>query len=128
ERFMAMIGAKILVEQRDHDDRPLFLSAEVSPHARADFDGREHLHLAFSGEGLGIHPEAELCAVGSEVFEEMVVALREHGDLLITVPDADPGQEPWLVHDADLELIARRVRGPKAWTGNAWWRVRIDAG
>lgn len=49
------------------------------------FGDRTELVVAFTSAALDYHPEAELCVVGSEIFDEVLEVLREHGDLTGTV-------------------------------------------
>lgn len=101
-----------------------FVSLRVPDDLREDFDRREFLHLAFDRTGLDEHPDAELCAVGSEVFEEMLSALRLRGDLHCTVARVPaPCGDPLLPHADNVRLAARLQRWVPSWSGRAWWKV-----
>ena len=57
--------------------------------------------------GLEHHPDAELCAVGSPVFDELLGLLRMRGDLHATVPvvPEDPGNQLHTAHARDTTLV-----------------------
>jgi superfamily II DNA or RNA helicase len=76
-------GATIEFDQApDNEGRGAFISATLPPRLAVKLDGREEVHLAFDGSSLELHREAELCAAGTELFEEMVLAIAERGDLM----------------------------------------------
>jgi hypothetical protein len=121
--YLQLTGAEITTDAADE----LFLTARLSPGLAEHFDGREELHLAFTPGALERHRDAELCAVGSDIFEEIVLSLRELGDLHATMPAVAVPQEPWLDHDEDLTLLTRDAIGPAEWSGRAMWRTHCDA-
>ena len=68
------------------------------------------MHLAFDRHGLEHHPDAELCAVGSPVFDELLGLLRMRGDLHTTVPviPDELGPSPFR-HTATISLVRRQT-------------------
>ena len=116
ERFLTALGADITHAS------PNFLTAALPSDLRADFPGRTELHLAFNRAGLDEHSDAELCSVGSEVFEEVLVALRLRGDLTASVtqlPDMTNVDEP--AHSGGIRLISRTLR--RTWAAQAHWKI-----
>lgn len=105
-----------------------FAVATLIPDLSVAFDGREKLYLAFSHAALDAHPEAELCVVGAEIFDEILRALRERGDLTGTVariPVVD--LRPRVAHAPQLRLVARRLEPAPDWSGRATFRVQVGA-
>jgi hypothetical protein len=84
------------------------------------------MHLAFDRYGLEHHPDAELCAVGSPVFDELLGLLRMRGDLHATVPVVpdDPGPTPYR-HAASTTPIRRRLIPSGRWSGQATFRATV---
>lgn len=123
ERFVRSVFASLgSTEERSAKG---FVTFALPEDLRQDFDGRSQIHVAFTPEGLEEHPEAELCAAGSDVFEEVLNALRTRGDLVATVPPPpDPGNEAWVSHEDAVALVQREVLGPRALSGRLIWRVR----
>ena len=122
QNYLTLVGCEIVYE----DDR--FVTVSLNTELAERFDVPE-LHLAFSPSALEMHPDAELCVVGSELFEEFMDAIAETGDLLCEVPE---GYEDLLglegvVADTGIEFVNRTVLGPKFGAFEATWRVTDDA-
>ena len=84
------------------------------------------MHLAFDRYGLEHHPDAELCAVGSPVFDELLGLLRMRGDMHATVPvvPEDLGPSPYS-HASTLRLVHRRLVPAGTWSGQATFRATV---
>ncbi|HEY3672014.1 MAG TPA: hypothetical protein VGN51_13840 [Acidimicrobiia bacterium] len=119
--YLAMVGATI-----ETDDGG-FIEARLPDHVREAFGDRESIFLAFNRPAIESHGHAELCAVGTEVFEEMLLSLRELGDLHGRMPALPqiPAKSK-LAHDLNLTFVERRVDGPAEWTGHALWRTQVS--
>ncbi|MFG2109823.1 SNF2-related protein [Micromonospora chersina] len=90
--------------------------------------GRRELFLAFTNAALDHHPEAELCVVGSELFDELLEVLRERGDLAGTVAAIpDVHQKPALAHSPDVQLVKRHIEPADEWAARATYRVQEGA-
>jgi superfamily II DNA or RNA helicase len=101
--------------------------ATLPPDLKDAFDGRDRLYLAFTPEALELHRDAELCAVGSDVLEDLILALREHGNLrALMPPPPEVPQEPWIRHVQGLRFLHREVLGPDQWAARTVWRVRFE--
>ena len=127
--FLSHLGAKVVREVEtsigDGADVGIFLTADLPRKLEEAFD-TDRLHVAFHPSGLSQHPAAELCAVGSDLFEEMVDHLREAGDLLIKVPRFDrQDDDPLLGSTKDLEYAGRRILGSTTWDVEGTWLARI---
>nr|WP_269770360.1 helicase-related protein [Mycobacterium dioxanotrophicus] len=103
-----------------------FLTAEFDEEYAEELGGRTVMHLAFDRFGLDQHPDAELCAVGSPVFDELLGLLRMRGDMHATVPviPDDIGPSPYR-HAPTLRLIRRRLIPSGTWSGQATFRATI---
>lgn len=124
ERYLKVMGAEIIHRVDDS-----FLSARLPEELAAEVGGATTLHLAFDRAGLEAHPEAELCAVGSEVFDEIVESLRLRGDLHATLaapPAISP--RPQIAHTDDTELVARVIGEPTTWSARTTWRATTGDG
>lgn len=124
-RYLEAVGAEVLHKVGDR-----FLSARLPEAVADEIGGASTLHLAFDRQGLDEHPEAELCAVGSEVFEEIVRSLRRRGDLHaeVAVPPSVSPTSP-TPHDDAVELVSRAILPPATWTATSTWRASAgDAG
>lgn len=102
-----------------------FTVVSLTPELSAAFNDREHLYLAFTHAALDAHPEAELCVVGSEVFDEIMHALRERGDLTGTVariPTTD--LRPRIAHVPHVNLVEQRLEPTPDWSARATYRVQ----
>lgn len=124
ERYLKVMGAEIVFRVGDS-----FLSARLPEELAAEVGGSTTLHLAFDRAGLEAHPEAELCAVGSEVFDEIVESLRLRGDLHATLavpPAISP--DPRIPHTDDTQLVARVIGEPTTWSARTTWRATTGDG
>ncbi len=118
--YLSLSGAEILY-QTDH-----FVTAKLPPDLESKF-GIDRLHLAFSAEALDEHPSAELFVVGSELFEEFLVAIREQGDLVAEVPVIPSlSSLPEVIAEPNIEFVDRRVLGPELGAVEATWRTSDD--
>lgn len=101
-----------------------FLSARLPEQLQAAL-GTERLHLAFSPDSLYLHPEAELCLVGTPLFDELLAASAEHGDLLGWTVDQAPidALPSSLVpdHPAGWEFQGRYVKPVAVAGGTSHW-------
>ncbi|WP_165435764.1 SNF2-related protein [Micromonospora violae] len=89
---------------------------------------RRELFLAFTNAALDHHPEAQLCVVGSELFDELLEVLRERGDLAGTVAAIpDLHQKPVLAHSLDVQLVKRHAEPVDEWAARATYRVQEGA-
>lgn len=118
--YMEILGATVVHEA----DR--FVTLALPPQLKTEF-GVPDLHLAFSTDALGEHPNAELCTVGSALFDELLSAIRRHGDLLARVPVVPEleGRAPLSAVDG-LSFVDRTVRGSTDEALTATWRARDD--
>lgn len=103
-----------------------FLTVRFGEEFEAELGGRTLMHLAFDRYGLEHHPDAELCAVGSPIFDELLGLLRMRGDLHASVPiiPDDIGPTPYL-HSANTSLVRRRLVPSANWNGQATFRATI---
>ncbi|AHH17046.1 Superfamily II DNA/RNA helicases, SNF2 family [Nocardia nova SH22a] len=103
-----------------------FMTVRFDDEFTQELGGRTILHLAFDRLGLEHHADAELCAVGSPVFDELLGLLRMRGDLYATVPviPADAGPTPFQ-HAPGTCLVRRRLVPSGSWSGNATFRAAI---
>lgn len=108
------------------DEEGAFLTVQFDDVVAKELAGRELLHVAFDRLGMEQHPDAELCAVGSPIFDELLALLKMRGDMHATVPviPEDPGPSP-LRHSADIRLVQRRFVSAKTWSGRATFRTTI---
>lgn len=123
-RVLKVLEAQILHDTGDGDGA--FLTAQLDEEVADELGGRTLLHLAFDRHGLENHPDAELCAVGSPVFDELLGLLRMRGDMHATVPviPDDIGPSPFQ-HAATTTLIRRRLVPADTWSGHATFRATI---
>lgn len=130
--FLEFIGADVertsaAIVGNDGLDRQVFISAGLPEELRPTFDGVDRLNIAFHPSGLSQHRDAELCAVGSDLFEELVQHLRTSGDLLIQIPDVQLDESAPLVPAADdLTYLGRTIVGAAGWRASGTWRLGID--
>lgn len=105
---------------------PNFVAAAVHGPMRARL-GTDTLYLAFSPEALAEHPGAELVAVGTPMFEDLVASTQESGDLLgwqIDVPElSDLDLFPPADCAPGMFLVKRTVAPLQAAGGRVTWRV-----
>lgn len=120
---VAALGGKVV-----HDtgrDKGAFVTVKFPEELDAELGGRTLIHLAFDKDGLEHHPDAEICAVGTPVFDEILGLLRVRGDLSATVAEPpEPGPSP-IEHSPDITLVSRRFVPSKGWSGRATFRVAI---
>lgn len=123
-RVLAALGAKLLHDTGEGDGA--FLTAEFDEDFAEELGGRTVMHLAFDRFGLEQHPNAELCAVGSPVFDELLGLLRMRGDMHATVPviPEDIGPSPFS-HASTLRLLSRKLIPSGSWSGQATFRATI---
>lgn len=103
-----------------------FLTAEFDEEFEQELGGRTTMHLAFDRFGLEHHPDAELCAVGSPVFDELLGLLRVRGDMHATVPviPDEVGPSPYR-HGPSINLVRRRLVPSGSWSGQATFRATV---
>ncbi|WP_233717032.1 helicase-related protein [Mycolicibacterium vinylchloridicum] len=118
------LNAVIVHDTGDGDGA--FLSAKFDEEFEQELGGRTLMHLAFDRFGLEHHPDAELCAVGSPVFDELLGLLRIRGDMHATVPmiPDDIGPSPY-PHVPSIRLVRRRLIPSGSWSGQATFRTTI---
>ncbi|MCV7281671.1 DEAD/DEAH box helicase family protein [Mycolicibacterium flavescens] len=103
-----------------------FITAVFNEEFEQELGGRTTMHLAFDRFGLEHHPEAELCAVGSPVFDELLGLLRVRGDMHATIPviPDDIGPTPYR-HAESIRLVRRRLVPSGSWSGQATFRATV---
>ncbi|GAY16430.1 SNF2-related protein [Mycobacterium sp. shizuoka-1] len=118
------LNAEILHDTGDGDGA--FLTAKFDEEFEQELGGRTVMHLAFDRFGLEHHSDAELCAVGSPVFDELLGLLRVRGDMHATVPviPDDIGPSPYR-HSASIRLVRRRLIPSGSWNGQATFRATV---
>jgi hypothetical protein len=121
---LAELDAEIIHDTGDGDGA--FLTVQLDEELVDELGGRTVLHLAFDRLGMEHHPDAELCAVGSPVFEDLLGLLRTRGDLHATVPvipDIESAS-PYL-HSPSTTLLMRRLVPSGKWSGQATFRATV---
>lgn len=123
-RVLEALGAQIVHDTGKGDGA--FLTAQFDEDVARELGDRTLLHLAFDRHGLENHPDAELCAVGSPVFDELLGVLRMRGDMHATVPviPDDLGPSPFL-HAPTTTLVRRRLVPSGTWSGHATFRATV---
>lgn len=123
-KVLTALDAKLLHDTGEGEGA--FLTAEFDEEFKEELGGRTLMHLAFDRLGLDQHPDAELCAVGSPVFDELLGLLRMRGDMHATVPviPDDIGPSPYK-HASTLTLLGRRLIPSGSWSGQATFRTTI---
>jgi superfamily II DNA or RNA helicase len=118
------LGAELLHDTGEGDGA--FLTAQFDEEFEQELGGRTIVHLAFDRLGMEHHPDAELCAVGSPVFDELLALLRMRGDMYATVPviPEDIGPSPYR-HAGTTTLVRRRLVPSGSWSGHATFRAAI---
>jgi superfamily II DNA or RNA helicase len=103
-----------------------FMTVQFDEELSDELGGRTVMHLAFDRIGMEHHPDAELCAVGSPVFDELLGLLRMRGDLHATVPviPEDIGPSPYR-HAGSTTLVSRRLVPSGSWNGQATFRATV---
>jgi len=121
-KYLTLIGCTVEIEDEQ------FVTVSLNADLAERFDVPE-LHLAFSPSALDMHPDAELCVVGSELFDEFMDAIAKTGDLLCEVPDSydDLPQVGFVAADTGIEFVDRTILGPKLDFIEATWRATDDA-
>lgn len=118
------LGADLLHDTGEGDGA--FITAQFDEEYEQELDGRTLMHLAFDRIGMEHHPDAELCAVGSPVFDEILGLLRMRGDMHATVPVVpdDIGDSP-LERADNVTLLRRRLVPSGSWSGQATFRAAV---
>ena len=125
-RYLEVIGADISWDSPGTDSEPGFISARVPEEAQAGLGERSELNIAFGGDAMAQHADAELCAVGTEIFEQIIDSLADRGDLVAHVPDERllKADTPWFTGSEGLRFLNRELEPIADWAGEAVWRVR----
>ncbi|MBJ7339760.1 helicase-related protein [Mycolicibacterium sp.] len=123
-QVLSALDAQILHDTGERDGA--FLTVQFDEEVADELGGRSVMHLAFDRIGMEHHPDAELCAVGSPVFDELLGLLRMRGDLHATVPiiPEDIGPSPYR-HAESTTLVSRRLVPSKSWSGQATFRATV---
>lgn len=121
---LAALDARVVHDTGDGDGA--FITAVFDEEFEQELGGRTTMHLAFDRFGLEHHPEAELCAVGSPVFDELLGLLRVRGDMHATIPviPDDIGPTPYR-HAPSIRLVRRQLVPSGSWSGQATFRATI---
>ncbi|MGC5021334.1 SNF2-related protein [Micromonospora sp. DT47] len=121
-RFLTLAGATLTQPSEG------LTVATLPDDLAAALGGRRELFLAFTNAALDHHPEAQLCVVGSELFDELLEVLRDRGDLAGTVAAIpEVHQTPALAHSPDVQLVKRHVEPADEWAARATYRVQEGA-
>ncbi|CAM2951633.1 helicase [Mycobacterium intermedium] len=123
-RVLKALDAQLIHDTGDGEGA--FLTVQFDEELAEELGGRTLLHIAFDRLGMEHHPDAELCAVGSPVFDELLGLLRVRGDMHATVPviPEDPGPTPFR-HAQSTTLARRRLIPSGTWSGNATFRATV---
>lgn len=123
-KVLNALEAQILHDTGERDGA--FITVQFDEEFEQELGGRTLIHLAFDRLGLEHHPDAELCAVGSPVFDELLGLLRMRGDMHATVPviPDDIGPSP-LEHAPTTTLVSRRLVPSGSWSGQATFRATV---
>ncbi|MGB5796479.1 MAG: SNF2-related protein [Mycolicibacter algericus] len=123
-RVLNALGGQVLHDTGEGDGA--FMTVQLDDEVADDLGGRTLMHLAFDRHGLEHHPDAELCAVGSPVFDELLGLLRMRGDMHATVPviPDDIGPSPFR-HASGTTLVRRRLIPSGTWSGHATFRATV---
>lgn len=123
-KVLRALDVEIVHDTGDGDGA--FLTAKFGEEFEQELGGRTLMHLAFDRFGLEHHPDAELCAVGSPVFDELLGLLRVRGDMHATVPviPEDLGPSPYR-HAPTIRLVRRRLVPSGSWSGQATFRATV---
>ncbi|MFI7207740.1 SNF2-related protein [Micromonospora aurantiaca (nom. illeg.)] len=121
-RFLTSAGAQLSQPSEG------FTVATLPDDLAEALGGRREIFLAFTNAALDHHPEAQLCVVGSEIFDELLEVLRERGDLAGTVAAIpEVHQQPVVAHSPRVQLVKRHVEPAEGWAGRATYRVQEGA-
>ncbi len=123
-KVLAALDSQVLHDTGEGDGA--FITVQFDEEVSDELGGRTVMHLAFDRIGMEHHPDAELCAVGSPVFDELLGLLRMRGDLHATVPviPEDIGPSPYR-HAESTQLVSRRLIPSGSWSGQATFRATI---
>lgn len=123
-RVLKALDARLLHDTGDGVGA--FITAQFDEEFQDELSGRTLMHLAFDRIGLEQHPDAELCAVGSPVFDELLGLLRMRGDMHTTIPviPDDIGPSPY-IHSPTVRLVRRRLVPSGSWSGQATFRATV---
>lgn len=123
-RVLEALGAQTIHDTGEGEGA--FLTVQLNEELADELGGRTLLHLAFDRNGMEHHPDAELCALGSPVFDELLGLLRVRGDMHATVPviPDDPGPSPFH-HSPSTTLVRRRLIPSGTWSGHATFRATV---
>ncbi|OBI89890.1 DEAD/DEAH box helicase [Mycobacterium asiaticum] len=123
-RVLKALDAQVIHDTGDGEGA--FLTVQFDEELAEELGGRTLLHIAFDRLGMEHHPDAELCAVGSPVFDELLGLLRVRGDMHATIPviPDDPGPTPFR-HSPSTTLAQRRLIPSGTWSGNATFRATV---
>jgi superfamily II DNA or RNA helicase len=123
-RVLEALGAHTLHDTGEGEGA--FLTVQFDEELADELGDRTLIHIAFDRKGMEHHPEAELCAVGSPVFDELLGLLRMRGDMHATVPviPDDPGPSP-LKASPTTRLVRRRLIPSGTWSGQATFRATV---
>ncbi|MBU8827083.1 DEAD/DEAH box helicase [Mycolicibacterium goodii] len=118
------LNAEILHDTGEGDGA--FITAQFDEEFEEELGGRTVMHLAFDRYGLEHHPDAELCAVGSPVFDELLRLLRMRGDMHAAVPVVpdEIGPSPYR-HAPFMKLVRRSLVPSGSWSGHATFRATV---
>lgn len=123
-RVLKALGAQIVHDTGDGGGA--FLTVQLDDELSNDLGGRTLLHLAFDRRGMDHHPDAELCAVGSPIFDELLGLLRMRGDMHATVPVIPDDLGPSRFRHAPTTTLTRRRLIPSGtWSGQATFRATV---
>lgn len=130
--LLELLGAELDIERHDDgsgdNEIETFLTARLPGEVRTHFGDVDSLHVAFDPRAMSRHRAAELCVVGSDLFEEFIEVVRPFGDLLIELPDLDVDALPPVYTASDGWVFGgRSLVGPVDWDVTSRWRVHFDA-
>jgi superfamily II DNA or RNA helicase len=126
-KVVTSTGGKIVHDTKQTEGA--FISARFPEEMEEELGGRLELHLAFDRRGLEEHPLAELCAVGSPAFADLLGLLRERGDVHVAIPVwSDDVQPPTPPHDGSvIERTSWKLVHSDEWSGRAIFRLEVGA-
>ena len=120
--FLETTGAAVSSPAED------LLTAKLPDDLAEALSATSELHLAFTNAALDHRPDAQLCVVGSEIFDDILETQRERGDLTGSVAELPHvHQAPTTAHDPGVRLVWRRVEPDDSWSARATYRVQEGA-